>query len=72
MESNLTTNNGTNAGLGELETLGLLFYVASPTKTSYERIEDCPDFVNQVIDRIQSTFRSSSLGHPLHCCSDHP
>ena len=47
MEGNLTANS-TLSSFGVLETLGLLFYVASPSRTSYQSIDECPDFVNQV------------------------
>ena len=47
MEGNLTANS-TLSSYGMLETLGLLFYVARPSGTSYQSIDECPDFVNQV------------------------
>ena len=47
MENSITAND-TLTNMSVLETLGLLFYVASPSGTSFERIEECPDFVNQV------------------------
>lgn len=52
MENSITAND-TLTSYGVLETLGLLFYVASPSGTSYERIEECPDFVNQVKQGFQ-------------------
>ena len=30
------------------ETLGLFFYLVNPAKSSFETIEECPDYVNQV------------------------
>ena len=33
-----------------VEGFGLLFYLVNPVKSSFEKLEDCPDYVNQVSD----------------------
>ena len=33
---------------GVVETLGLFLYLVDPAKSSFETIEECPDYVNQV------------------------
>ena len=44
-------HNSTNTSAADLnvfESLGLLFYIANPATTSFETVEKCPDYVNQV------------------------
>ena len=74
---NIITANNTLTSYSVLETLGLLFYVASPSGTSYERIDECPDFVSQVNQGFQReeylrTHPYLHQGHPLHRYFDHP
>ena len=71
MESNLPANS-TLTHFGVLETLGLLFYVASPSGTSYQSIEECPDFVNQVKRRVSQNLLILCLGDPLYRHLDRP
>ena len=36
-------------GIGQVaETLGLFLYLVDPAKSSFETIEECPDYVSQV------------------------
>ena len=71
MESNLRANS-TLTHFNVLETLGLLFYVASPSGTSYQSIEECPDFVNQVKRRVSQNLLILCLGDPLYRHLDRP
>ena len=37
-------------GIGQVaETLGLFLYLINPAKSSFETIEECPDYVKQVL-----------------------
>ena len=53
IQSNLTRMNETSHeeyfGISQVaETLGLFLYLINPAKSSFETIEECPDYVNQV------------------------
>ena len=53
------------------ETLGLFIYLINPAKSSFETIEECPDYVNQVWRYF--TFFVISLynaGHPFYYVDD--
>ena len=43
-----SSTNTSAADLNVFESLGLLFYIANPATTSFETVEKCPDYVNQV------------------------
>lgn len=49
-----------------VERFGLLFYLVNPLKSSFEKVEDCPDYVNQVSDNPATAFISPDQGNPLH------
>ena len=54
------TSNGESFGMFQLvERLGLLFYVINPVKSSFEKVEDCPDYVNQVREGWLGDFEYS-------------
>ena len=65
-------------GIGQVaETLGLFLYLIDPAKSSFETIEECPDYVSQVSRYFTSfvtlgDFVISTVGHPFYyvdnCC----
>ena len=53
IQSKLNTMNDTSQeeyfGISQVaETLGLFLYIINPAKSSFETIEECPDYVSQV------------------------
>ena len=62
IQSNLPRMNETSQeehfGVSQVaETLGLFFYLINPIKSTFETIEECPDYVNQVGDPGRSLPR---------------
>ena len=61
-------------GIGQVaETLGLFLYLVDPAKSSFQTIEDCPDYVNQVWRYLYSSCLSVNCynaGHPFHYVDD--
>ena len=57
------------------ETLGLFLYLVDPAKSSFETIEECPDYVNQVWPYCiffvtLCSVNCYNAGHPLHYLDD--
>ena len=78
IQSNLPRMNETSQeehfGVSQVaETLGLFLYLINPIKSSFETIEECPDYVNQVGDPGRSLCLYTvhdDAGNPLYYVDD--